>query len=146
MIILSNPGLITILLVLFAAESWQNKLFAGDTEFLENSPHDVISVNAKSGCNLISIEACTYSKYQTLCSMTMYFSDCPPLHAASTKCDVTSRYFKTKGKCSQSGYLQGKITAIEPFVDGGNYYVDTCLSLKSRIKGCKYKTKADSAA
>ena len=49
--------------------------------------------------------------------MTLYFSNCEPIFAAASRCDYTSRYYKTKGICNKSGTLTSPISKWEGFYD-----------------------------
>ena len=68
-------------------------------------------------CKLQHLEACTYSKFNTLCSVTMYFNDCEPIFAAASRCDYNSKYYKSKGNCTKSETINSTVVKYEGFYD-----------------------------
>ena len=66
---------------------------------------------------MTQLEACTYSSYHTLCSVTMYFANCEPIFAAASRCDYTSKYYKSKGNCTKSVPMNSPVQKWEGFYD-----------------------------
>jgi len=47
----------------------------------------------------------------------MYFTDCEPIYAAASRCDYTSKFYKSKGNCTKSDAINATVTQYEGFYD-----------------------------
>ena len=111
--------LLILIAVVTAADSTNlTALITGDPMFPKTNAADTLTVFGSSDdCKMTQLEACTYSSYHTLCSVTMYFANCEPIFAAASRCDYTSKYYKSKGNCTKSMPLNSPIAKWEGFYD-----------------------------